>query len=174
MHNGNFGINKSLEIDYINLIVVNKVRILDMSQYKVWSGDDPDAEDLDFLKTTPSLSKAIKYLIKNEDLDESNSGIKHKVDGYWDEWLDEDDQNIHEHLYMYGGKSSLLKSSEEEDDLDDDAVDDEDDGLEEELNDRLLDVIGGSQRSASSDDDDDIEDEDDDDIEDEDEEDIEE
>ena len=132
-----------------------------MSQYKVWSGDDPDAEDLDFLKITPSLSKAIKYIIKNEDLDESNSGIKHKVDGYWDEWLDEDDQNIHEHLYMYGGKSSLLKSSEDDDELDDDAVDDEDDSLEEDLNDRLLDVIGGSQRSGSSDDEDEEDDEED-------------
>ena len=148
-----------------------------MAKFRVWYGDEPT------YKKVSSLTEAIKFIKKKPDFDESNSGIEEKIDNdYWDEWLDEDDQNVHEHLYMYGGKSKYLKSLDDEDedeDLDEDeevedeeVEDDEEDAVEEDLDDRLMDVIGGGRRAATEveeafeDGDDDLEDDEDDDLDD--------
>ncbi|MCM8541299.1 MAG: hypothetical protein NE328_13590 [Lentisphaeraceae bacterium] len=156
-----------------------------MAKFRAWYGDDPT------YKKVSSLAEAIKFIKKNPDFDESNSGVEEKIDGDWDEWLDEDDQNVHEHLYMYGGKSKFLKVDEDEDDddedledLDEDDEDEEveeveeveDDVVDEDLDDRLLDVIGGGRAVTKDvdeeievdDDDDLLDDDDDDDLEDED------
>ena len=126
-----------------------------MAKYRVWYGDGPD------YKKMSSLAEAIKYFRKHGDLEEDESGIEEFIDGEWDEWLDEDDQNVHEHLYMYGGKSAYLRSDEdEEDDFDEDEEDvdeedvdeDEDDSDEVDMEDRLMNVIGGNTRPASTDD----------------------
>ena len=134
-----------------------------MSKYKVWTDDDPEA-----LRTT-SLAKAIKYISKNADLDEGNSGLEEYISGEWDEWLDDDDQNIHEHLYMYPKKSPYLIDEDEieemsvadmtnpfdslddddDEDFDDDDDDDLDDDDDEEEEERLLGAIGGSNRGAA-------------------------
>ena len=143
-----------------------------MAKYRVWTGDDPESEDVEILKTTSSLADAIKFIRKREDeLDESNSGLQF-YDGFWDEWLDDDDQNIHEHLYMYGGKSRFLRDIEDEDE--DDDFDDDEEEVEDDLDDRLMDVIGGGrstggqQEEAAMDDaEDEFDDDDDDDFDDE-------
>ena len=116
-----------------------------MSKYNVWTDDEAKAF------TTSNLAKAIKFIIKNSDFDESNSGLEERVDGEWDEWLDDDDQNIHEHLYMYSGKSRFL--NDEEDDEDD--IDDEEDDFigDEDDEDRLLSAIGGSNHHSDDDED---------------------
>ncbi|EDM26470.1 hypothetical protein LNTAR_05829 [Lentisphaera araneosa HTCC2155] len=74
-----------------------------MSKYRVWYDGDPEYTNFD------SLAQALKYVRKTKALDESNSGLEECIDGYWDEWMDSDDQEIHDHLYMYGGKSPYLK-----------------------------------------------------------------
>lgn len=81
-----------------------------MSKYRVWYDGDPEHTNFD------SLAQALKYVRKTKVLDESNSGLEECVDGYWDEWMDSDDQEIHDHLYMYGGKSPYLKKSAEKPD----------------------------------------------------------
>jgi hypothetical protein len=142
-----------------------------MAKYRVWFGDEPD------YKNVSSLAEAIKFIRKNRNFDESNSGIEELQDGEWDEWLDDDDQTIHEHLYMYGGKSKYLKSApkveeaEEEilldDDDDDDLDEDEDEEIEDEeleveeedLDERLMDVIGGNTRGGGDEDEEFVEDE---------------
>ncbi|MCM8537790.1 MAG: hypothetical protein NE334_17745 [Lentisphaeraceae bacterium] len=152
-----------------------------MSKYRIWYGDEPE------YKKASSLAEAIKFFRKNPDYDESDSGIEELMDGEWDEWLDEDDQNIHEHLYMYGGKSVYLKVAEDEDDedfdeddLDDDLEDEEEEEVEEEeasddidLEDRLMNVIGGNAKVKATEDedvlDDDLEEDDDEDFDEEDE-----
>jgi len=148
-----------------------------MAKFRVWYGDDPT------YKKVSSLTDAIKFIKKKPDFDESNSGIEEMIDGdYWDEWLDEDDQNVHEHLYMYGGKSKFLRSLDDEDedldeeeDLDEDeeVEDDEEDSVEEDLDDRLMDVIGGGRSPSTEvgetfddDEDDDLDDDEDDDLDD--------
>ena len=140
-----------------------------MAKYRVWYGDDPT------YKKVSSLAEAIKFIKKRPELDESNSGIEEETDvDFWDEWLDEDDQNVHEHLYMYGGKSKFLRVvDEDEDDLDDDDeeededddIDDDEDEVDEDLDERLMDVIGGG-RSATQDAEDSFDDEEDDDLDD--------
>ena len=79
-----------------------------MAKYRVWYGDEPE------YKKVSSLADALKYFRKHDELEEDESGIEELIDGEWDEWLDEDDQNVHEHLYMYGGKSAYLRSDEDE------------------------------------------------------------
>ena len=122
-----------------------------MAKYRVWYGDGPD------YKKMSSLADAIKYFRKHSDLEEDESGIEENIDGEWDEWLDEDDQNVHEHLYMYGGKSAYLRVEEDEDeddefDDDEDVEEDEDDDSDEgDMEDRLMNVIGGNARGKSSD-----------------------
>ena len=128
-----------------------------MARYRVWEGEEPYGDDdSGVLKTTSSIADAIKYLRKNSDLDEDNSGLQELIDGAWDEWLDEDDQNIHEHLYMYGGKSRFLRSNEDEDEDEDEEVDedidDDEEEVEDDLDDRLMDVIGGGRSKAQNDD----------------------
>ncbi len=132
-----------------------------MAKYRVWYGDEPT------YKNVSSLAEALKFFKKNPNYDESNSGIEELVDNYWDEWLDEDDQNVHEHIYMYGGKSKHFRatgSNEEEEEeeieedleeLDEDLDEEEADLIDddEELDDRLLDVIGGG-RSGGGDEED--------------------
>ncbi|WDE96945.1 hypothetical protein PQO03_03090 [Lentisphaera profundi] len=76
-----------------------------MSKYRVWYDGEPEYTEFD------TLAKALKYVRKTKVLDESNSGLEECTDGYWDEWMDSDDQEIHDHLYMYGGKSPYLKKS---------------------------------------------------------------
>ena len=138
-----------------------------MAKYRVWSGEEPNSDDgSGVLKSTSSISDAIKYIRKNSKLEEDNSGLQELISGSWDEWLDEDDQNIHEHLYMYGGASKLLKSSEDDEEEVDEDLDDDEDEVEEDLDDRLMNVIGGgrskSQDPEDSEDDDDEEASDDD------------
>ena len=109
-----------------------------MAKFRVWYGDDPT------YKKVSSLAEAIKFIKKNPDYDESNAGVEEKIDGEWDEWLDEDDQNVHEHLYMYGGKSKFLRVEEDEDDddLDDDDEDlDEDEDEDEDVEESDEDVV---------------------------------
>lgn len=115
-----------------------------MAKYRVWYGDEPE------YKKVSSLADALKYFRKHDELEEDESGIEELIDGEWDEWLDEDDQNVHEHLYMYGGKSAYLRSDEDEDDDDfdddeeiDDDVDENDEG---DMEDRLMNVIGGNAK----------------------------
>ena len=150
-----------------------------MAKFRVWYGDEPT------YKKVSSLTEAIKFIKKKPEFDESNSGIEEKIDDeYWDEWLDDDDQNVHEHLYMYGGKSKFLRSleddededlDEDEEDLDEDDEDleDEEDAVEEDLDDRLMDVIGGGRSPATEveetfddEDDEDLDDDEDDDLDD--------
>ena len=130
-----------------------------MAKYRIWTEEDPE------VLVTGSLAQAIKYIKKNSDLDESNSGLEELIDGDWDEWLDRDDQNVHDHLYMYGSRSEYLRKDEEVDEEDDSLFDDgyveegysddeddadfdDDDDEEFEDEDRLLNAIGGSVKNA--------------------------
>ncbi len=73
------------------------------SNFRVWYDGDPEYTYFD------SLAQALKHIRKTKVLDEDNSGLEECLDGIWDEWMDSDDQEIHDHLYMYGGKSPYLK-----------------------------------------------------------------
>lgn len=192
MHNTKLGINKAYSEFIDRKLNYLQLGLETMAKYRVWYGDDPT------YKNVTSLAEAIKFIKKKPDFDESNSGVEELVDNeYWDEWLDEDDQNVHEHLYMYGGKSKYLRAVvEEEDDeeIDDEDIDDEDlddeeeediddeeteegvDSDDEDLDERLMDVIGGGRTGGGDseesfdEDDEDLDDEED--IEDEEEEDL--
>ena len=119
-----------------------------MAKYRVWYGDEPE------YKKVSSLAEALKYFRKHDELEEDESGIEENIEGEWDEWLDEDDQNVHEHLYMYGGKSAYLRSDDDEDDedFDDDDVEEEDNNDEVDMEDRLMNVIGGNAKVKSTED----------------------
>lgn len=73
-----------------------------MDRYRVWFGDKPK---YNYFAT---LAQSLKHIRKTKKLDESNSGLEENFDGEWDEWMDMDDQEVHDHLYMYGGKSPYL------------------------------------------------------------------
>ena len=78
-----------------------------MDRYRVWFGDEPKYNYFS------SLAQALKHIRKTKKLDESNSGLEENFDGEWDEWMDSDDQEVHDHLYMYGGKSPYLSKGGE-------------------------------------------------------------
>ena len=125
-----------------------------MAKFRIWHGDKPKYKKLS------SLKEAVKVMLKTDAYDEDSSGLEQNYDGEWDEWLDEDDQNIHEHLFMYGSRSRYLRGDDEDDDdfddeYDEDGAETEDDDMEE----RLMKVIGGNSRPKSND----VDDEDDDD-----------
>ena len=128
-----------------------------MAKYRVWHGNGPK------YKKISSLAEGIKFFRKNEQHTEDDSGIEQLFDGEWDEWLDEDDQNIHEHIYMYGSKSEYLRVDEDDDDdgFDDDDDVEDDDRDAGEVEDRLMNVIGGNTKVKTSDSDDDNDDDDD-------------
>ena len=134
-----------------------------MSKFRIWFGDEPQ------YISVSSVGDAIRVIKKNMDkFPEGEAGLEYNEDGVWDEWLDEDDQGIHEHLYMYGKTSRFLRldSEDEEEEYDEEYDDDDDDDIEDDdINDRLLNVIGGggSSNNEDFDDDDEFEEEDDDD-----------
>jgi len=97
------------------------------------------------------LREAIKFILKNSNYDESNSGIEENIDGDWDEWLDDDDQNIHEHLFMYEARSKYLRADDDDDDDDYDDDESVEDIEEDDMEERLLSVIGGNSRSSHDD-----------------------
>ena len=129
-----------------------------MSKFRVWYGDKPNR------KKVSSLKEAIKFILKNSKFDESNSGIEQGLDGDWDEWLDDDDQNIHEHLFMYESRSKYLRDDDDDDDygFDDDSSESHDD---DDMEERLMKVIGGNSKVSKDDgdfdDDDDADEEED-------------
>ena len=60
-----------------------------MAKYRVWSGEEPCSDDKSgVLKSTSSISDAIKYIRKHSTLEEDSSGLQELLDGSWDEWLD--------------------------------------------------------------------------------------
>ena len=113
-----------------------------MAKFRAWYGNKPT------IKNVSSLREAMKIILKNDDFDESNSGIEELIDSEWDEWLDEDDQNVHEHLFMYETRSKYLR--DDDDFEDDDFDDDDDDAGDDDMEERLLNVIGGNSRASSS------------------------
>jgi hypothetical protein len=138
-------------------------------KFRVWFGPS-EKPKYEYFAT---IAQAIKFVKKNASFDEANSGFEEKLDGEWDEWLDLDGQNIHEHLYMTDGKSEYLKEgkksakSADADDVEDEVIEEDDDEEEEEeveeeveedfvdeeaAEERLLTVLGG----AGKDDDDEV------------------
>lgn len=116
-------------------------------KFRLWQDNNGDRE------YTPvnSVAKTILLVQKNEDIFlEEVSGLEVLENGMWDEWLDEEDQNIHEHIFMFGEASSFLEDIT--DDIEDnDSDEDEEIFLEE---DRLLSVLAEGSRGDDSDEED--------------------
>ena len=97
-----------------------------MEKFRLWHGDEPKFVEV------RSISEAMLMIRKNEKLfPEESSGLQQFENGVWDEWLDEEDQTIHEHMYMFNQSSRYLVDLDDEDfDFDDEY--DFDDEMEEE------------------------------------------
>ena len=108
-----------------------------MTRYRLWYGEKPQYIEVD------SISEAILLLRKDEDkFPEESSGLEKFENGEWDEWLDTEDQNIHEHIFMFGKTSAFIKDLEDLEDLEDDH---EEEDIYEDKEERFINAISSDE-----------------------------
>lgn len=93
-----------------------------MKKYRIWIGENPKYIEVKHLIEAAKIFR--KYA---DEYNEGNSGLEIDHDGVWDEWLDPDDQNIHEHIYMYGKEAGYVLEEDEEEDKEFEFDEDEED-----------------------------------------------
>ena len=108
-----------------------------MEKFRLWHGDEPEYLEIG------SISKAIVVIKKESHLfPEDKSGLQKYENGEWDEWLDEEDQNIHEHIFMFGNTSAFINVDLE--DLEDDLEEEDEEEIFEDSEERFINAIVSS------------------------------